>query len=194
MTEEMPGPSKDEPWLRKMDSLKQFVPPDEEVEVAEEALKILDVYVPVTCDVFALTTIKNFRADSLNEFVYESDWVFVSRKQLLEPRFQRRLKKTDTLTDLCRSLAERSVNRRRAEVIAKPPNCHCHVLNSCESEKPLRSNLFRRMLSSFKSFWRCIYHKAKNCRIFKSEEVVEIPILPEDPLESFASTSMYLCR
>lgn len=190
---EEPGPSRDVSWLIKIDSLKHFIP--EEVPVAEEALEVLDVYVPVPSDVCVLTTIKNFRTDSLKEFVYESEWVIVSRKQFMEPKFQRRLQKTDTLTDLCRSLAENSVNRRHAEVIAKPPNCHCHEMSSCESEQPLRLNAFRRALSSFKRFWRLLCRKVKDFKIIKAEEVIDVPnFYEEDPLESFASTNMYLCR
>lgn len=193
-TESMPSTSKAQPWKNKLNSLSDFIPPDDDFTVAVEALEALDVYVPVRSEVFAFTTIKNFRADSLNEHVYESDWVVVSRKQMMEPKFQRRLKKADTLTDLCRSMAERSVNRRRAEVVAKPPNCHCHELDSCKSEKSQRTSIFRRIFNSFTRFCRLIYRKVRNCKIFKSEDVIEIPKATEDLLGSFHSTNSYLCR
>ena len=194
MIEEMPGPSREAPWLTNI-SLKPSIPLVQEVEVAEEALEVLDVFVPVISDVCALTTMRNFRSDSLDEFVCESEWVIVPRKQLMEPKFQERLRRTDTLTDLCKSLAKRNVSRRLAEVIAKPPKCHCHERSSSESEEegPLRSSLFRRVLNSFKRFWRLLYSKVRDC--FMSKEVVETPNPnEEDPLESFASTNMYLCR
>lgn len=197
LTEEKPGSSK-AAWMNKFDSMNYFMPPEQDYMVADEALKVLDVYVPVTSEVYALTTIRNFRANTLNDYVYESEWVVVSHKQLLEPRFQRRLKKTDTLTDLCRSLAESSVNKKLAEVIAKPPNCHCHELSSCESEKPLRSRYFRRIVNSFKRFLRLFCHRVKHCKIFKTEDVNEVPNSTEDsledPFEAFNSTNTYLCR
>lgn len=177
--------------LTRIDSWKYFFSPDEDVSLAEEALIVLDVYEPVTSDICALTTIKNFRADSLNEFVCQSEWVVISRKKLLEPRFQQGyLTKTDTLTNLCRSLAENGVNRRRLEVIAKPPKCHCNEL-STKSEKPVRTSLFRVALNGFKSFWKGLY--CNLCGIFKAGICIPKPYY-KTPFEYLSTTDMYLCK
>lgn len=192
-TEAKASTSKIRPWSDKFDSSNSFVTLDVDFMEAEEALEALDVFVPVSSEVYALTTIKNFRSDTLKDFVYESDWVFVSREQLMEPKFQRRLKKADTLTELCRSLAERSVSKRRAEVVARPPNCHCHELRSSESEKPLRSSSLCRIIKKIKNMCRHLCLKLKHFKIFKSEDV-ESPKPSEDPIMSFTSTNIYLCR
>ncbi|CAH0686320.1 unnamed protein product [Spodoptera exigua] len=181
-------------WFKSIGSWEHFTSFKEDVEMAEDAMEVLEVLLPVKrSEVFALTTIKNFRTDSLKDFVLESDWVILSRDQLMEPKLQRHLQKPNSLTSLCRSLAERSVFKKKAEVIAKPPFCHCNeLMSSCDSEKPLRLNVFRRMINSFKRFFSLLYSNVKRT-LFKDETVVEIQFINEDnSLETFSSSSMYL--
>lgn len=188
-----PGPSKH--WFKSIGSLEHFTPFKEEVDMAEDALEVLDVFVPVKrSEVFALTTIRNFRTDSLKEFVLESDWVILSRDQFMEPKLQRRLRKTNSLTSFCKSLAEKSVNKRRAEVVAKPPLCHCNeLLDSCESDKPLRLSVFRRIANSFQRFFSLLYRNVKRT-LFKPKDVESQIIVEDHSFETFASSSTYLCR
>ena len=77
--------------VNEFDSFEKIVPDTSSVESTKA--------------VFALTTIKNFHSDAQDEYVFESEWVFVTHKRLLEPRFQQHLAKTDALTYLCKRLA-----------------------------------------------------------------------------------------
>ncbi|KAG6440960.1 hypothetical protein O3G_MSEX001585 [Manduca sexta] len=121
-TEDTAGSSKDE-WINKFDYLNIFKEAEDGCSIATEALEVVQTE---PREIYALTTIRNFRGDTLDEFVCESEWVLVTPDQFSEPRFQRHLTRTDTLTALCKTVADSNLNKKRAEIIAKSPNCHCH--------------------------------------------------------------------
>lgn len=180
--------SKVETWLLKFESLNQFTYPEEDYENALEALEI-----SMTNEVYALSTARNFRNESLDEFVCESDWVIVTRDQLMEPRFQRHLAKTDSLSTLCKSMVERSLNRRRAEIMARSPTCHCEELGrSLRQKKDQTMSFFRYLVTAFKRFWQKLKNKVKICCNCNHREV-----LKEAQTESYhisCFTNNYLCR
>lgn len=120
---------------------------------------------PTSEEVFALTTIRNFRCDSLNEYVFQSEWVFVTREKLMEPKFQQHLTKTDALTNLCKKLAETSGHKKQANVTVRPPACHCSDLNNEEGDamKDQYINPFKKMLIAFAGLLKRIYSRFKNC-------------------------------
>ncbi|CAK1543049.1 unnamed protein product [Leptosia nina] len=136
-------------------------------------------------EVFALTTIKNFRCDSISEYVFESDWVFVTREKLMEPKFQQNLAKSQLMTKLCRTLSERSGCVKTSTVVAKPPKCHCAELET-ESEVPY-TNPFRRFLKIVSDMWKCLCKRIKSVFWGNDEP---IPIDEDD----FDITNSYLCR
>lgn len=182
-----PSTSKLDPLLGKFDSLNFTisVKPDQAEEVSETPL--------VQCDeVCALTTIKNFRADTLDEFVFESDWVFLDRHRLLEPKFQQHLAKSDSLTALCKMLAKRNSNKVRAEVVARSPCCHCKDLKSQESEITPRVNRFRIFVHAIGSFFKRLCIRFKNCMTCKKRTRSHSCLKSKIESENF--TKNYLCR
>lgn len=168
--------SKPEPKKTVFDSLNSFKHPD----------KSSSVPVPEPSELFALTTMRNFRGDSLDEFVHESNWVILTREQLEEPRFQQHLARSDSLTSLCQSLSEKSVDIKRAEIVAKSPNCHCKERDPEEGNRRVRKNAFKRFFNIFAKKWRHLSKKIKKC-LFKMKPKVE-----EDTSQSY--TDNYLCR
>lgn len=185
-----PSTSKLDPLLGKFDSLSNFT-----ISVnADQAEEVLETP-HVQCDeVCALTTIKNFRADTLDEFVFESDWVFLDRHKLLEPKFQQHLAKSDSLTALCKMLAKKNLNKIRAEVVARSPCCHCKYLKSQESEIKPRLNTFSRFVNAVGRFFKRLCSRFKNCIMCKkrirthSSQNIKI----ESDRQNF--TKKYLCR
>ncbi|CAH2090291.1 unnamed protein product [Euphydryas editha] len=131
---------------------------------------------PTTEGVFALTTIRNFRCDSLNEYVFESEWVFVTREKLMEPKFQQHLTKTETLTKLCKKLAERSGHKKQAMVTVRPPTCHCNDLNYAEGGlmKDQYVNPFKKLFHACAGLLKRIYSRIKKyfCKIKDESSVV----------------------
>lgn len=185
-----PSTSKVDPLLGKFNSLNftTYVMPDPAEEVFETPV--------VECsEVCALTTIKNFRADTLDEFVFESDWMFVDRQRLLEPKFQQHLAKSDSLTALCKMLAKRNSNKLRAEVVARSPCCHCQDLRSQEGEIKLRVNTFRRFVNAIGRFCKRLCNKFKNCIICNKKKARPYSG-PKSKIESDRQnfTMNYLCR
>lgn len=140
--------------------------------------------------VFALTTIKNFHCDAHDEYVFESEWVFVTREKLMEPRFQQHLAKTEALTNLCKRLSETSGQKKNTMVVAKPPHCHCSDIEKInEEKKKCYVNPFRRLLNTVTSAWRRLYNKIKECLCnIKPDPSV---IVVEDVS---GITNSYLCR
>lgn len=165
------------------DSLKRFKHSD------RSASSALCVSVPVRSEIFALTTLRNFRVDSLDEFVHESNWVLLTKEQLEEPRFQQQLTRSDSLTSLCQSLSERSLDIRRAEIVAKPPNCQCKERDPEDVYHRPRKNVFRRFCHTLRTIWRHLCKKIKQC-FFKPK--MTTPKVDEDPSQSY--TNIYLCR
>lgn len=142
-----------------------------------------------TKGVFALTTIKNFHSDAQDEYVFESEWVFVSHEKLLEPRFQQHLAKTEALTNLCKRLAKRSGHKKKAMVVAKSPNCHCREIDKINAERKSQYiNPFRRILNAVTSLWKRFYNKIKECLCRIDPDPI---VNDEDQLEI---TNSYLCR
>lgn len=183
-------------WFDKFKPSNSAVSADEGCPVGHDTLQALDVFVPVSSEVYALTTIKNFRSDTLDTFSCDSDWVIVSCEQFYEPKFQQSLRNTDSLTDMCRSLAETSINKRKAEVVARPPNCHCDELSSdsCESEKPSDLNFLTKVINSFRRFWRFIYSKLKCRKKSKAGNIPDTSKSKRSLMDSKLSTYTYLCR
>lgn len=163
----------------------------ESVKIERSVPQIVEVSEPGAEGVFALTTIKNFYCDSLNEYVFQSEWVFVTREKLMEPRFQQHLAKAEALSNLCKKMAEKSGNAKRTEVVAKPPACHCNDLKDekvCETKVP-KLNPFRRVLNAISNFWKRVCNKIKKCLCkTKDEPIVDL----ED--QDFDITNSYLCR
>lgn len=157
-----PSTSKLDPLLGKFNSLNFTL--SVKPEQAEEALETPVVEYGAVC---ALTTIKNFRADTLDEFVFESDWVFIDRDRLLEPKFLQHLSKCDSMTTFCRTLAKRNLNKVRAEVVARSPCCHCKDLKSQEGEIKPRANTFRRFINAIGRFWKRLINRFKKCIMCK---------------------------
>lgn len=174
--------SKPGPKRNVFDSLNCFKQSDKESPAA------CSVSVPAASHLCALTTIRNFRADSLDEFVHESNWVLLTLEQLEEPRFQQHLAKSDSLTSLCQSLSEKSLDIRRAEIVARPPNCLCKERDLEKSFYRPRKNGFLRFLNAFVKRWRNFCKKIKQC-------FVKMKPAPNDDEESSQSyTDYYLCR
>lgn len=184
-----PCTSKLDPLLGKFDSLNFSisVKPDQAEEVLETPLVEYG-------EVCAVTTIKNFRADTLDEFVFESDWVFIDRHRLLEPKFQQRLAKSDSLTALCKTLAKKNSNKVRAEVVARSPCCHCQDLRSQENEIKPRVNTFRRFVKAIGRFWKRLCCSFKNCIMCRKR--LRSPSDSKSGIESDLQnfTMNYLCR
>lgn len=157
-----PSTSKLDPLLGKFDSLNFTISIN-----LDEAEEVLETPVRESGQVCALTTIKNFRADTLNEFVFESDWVFIDRHRLLEPKFQQHLAKSNSLTALCKMRAKRNSNKIRAEVVARSPCCHCKDLRSQEGEIKPQVNTFRRFVKAIGRFWKRLCYGFKNCIMCK---------------------------
>lgn len=169
--------------LRSFNTLNRYNPPRGQTK-AVAALKAPGQ------EIYALTTIKNFRGDNMEEFVFESDWVFVSREKLMEPRFQQHLAKSDTLTALCTVLAKRNYNKKVSEVMAKPPCCHCSDLNSKQNKNKTEVNTCRRLLDALTKFWRRVCNKLKNtklCILKDKNNAMEGP-------NEINFTNNYLCR
>lgn len=184
-----PSTSKLDPLLGKFDSLSNFtisVNPDQTEEVFETPL--------VSDEVCALTTIKNFRADTLDEFVFESDWVFLDRHKLLEPKFQQHLAKSDSLTALCKVLAKKNSNKIRAEVVARSPCCHCKDLKSQESEIKPQVNTFRRVVKAIGSFIKRLCSRFKNCIMCKKRIRTHSSQQSNSESDGQNFTKDYLCR
>lgn len=183
--EEKPSTSKGDSLLR-FDSLNKF----KRSRGHGEAAKALETAMPRE-EVYALTTIKNFRGDNMEEFVFESDWVFVSREKLMEPRFQQHLAKSDALTSLCKTLAKRNFNKKVAEVKARPPCCHCSDLNSKQNgNKTSQVTACQRFLDALTKFWRRMCDRLKNsklCIIKDNHDTAKGP-------NEISFTNNYLCR
>lgn len=161
--------------VNEFDSFEKIVPDTSSVESTKA--------------VFALTTIKNFHSDAQDEYVFESEWVFVTHKRLLEPRFQQHLAKTDALTNLCKRLAERSGHKKKALVVAKSPHCHCSYLDKINTERKAENlNPLRRIFNGIASLWRRFCNKIKKCLCKMKQNPV---VGEEDQLEV---TNSYLCR
>ncbi|XP_037302542.1 uncharacterized protein LOC119192908 isoform X2 [Manduca sexta] len=163
-TEDTAGSSKDE-WINKFDYLNIFKEAEDGCSIATEALEVVQTE---PREIYALTTIRNFRGDTLDEFVCESEWVLVTPDQFSEPRFQRHLTRTDTLTALCKTVADSNLNKKRAEIIAKSPNCHCHESKWHRKVKRPPQNMFQCFVNGVKKIFKCIVRKIKNCFIKKS--------------------------
>lgn len=159
----------------------------------EKASKTLETPVAPRDEVYALTTIKNFRGDTLDEYVFESDWVFVTREKLLEPRFQQRLAKSDALTALCKVLSRRNANIIRTEMIARPPCCHCQDLCH-ENRSKSKSSVFRRFCNTMLRLWRRVCDKFKNSKSHRTKNKLSATTSNKeaDPLNNY--TINYLCR
>lgn len=176
--------TKREPWISKFDSLNPFKPEDG-CSIAIEALEYTEV---ITNEVYALTTIRNFRGDTLDEFVCESDWVFVTKKQITEPKFQRHLAETNSLTVLCKTLAEKNVNKKFAEVIARSPTCQCD--NRKAKIGNTKTNNFQRTIKAVKNLFHDIVLKIKY--LFKRKKK-ETDNSCEEPSRITDFTKNYLC-
>lgn len=138
-------------------------------------------------EIFAVTTSRNFRSDSLDEFVYESNWVLLTREQFEEPRFQQHIARSDSLTSICHSISENSLDIRRAEVVAQPPSCHCQHRYPADTQKSRKSAL-RKFFDSFGRIWRRLCTKIIQC-FFK------LKWTPKNDADSIGSyTDSYLCR
>lgn len=170
-----PSSSKADPWLNKLQKKR-----DSEASTSK---------LPTT-EVYALTTVRNFHCDSLDAFVLESEWVFLSKEQLMEPKFQYRLARSDTLTDLCKRLAERQV-RMEATVVAKPPYCHCAQLCPKESETK-KVNPFRKFANAITRFWKRLCKKLFCC--VSSAEMESDSVPKEEMFQASDFTQSYLCR
>lgn len=173
-------PSKPEPKKNLFDSLNSFKHPD------AGPAAVLSVSVP--SEIFALTTIRNFRGESLSEFVHESSWMLLTLEQLEEPRFQQHLARSDSLTSLCQSLSEKSLDIRRAEIVARPPHCLCKERDPEEGYHRPRKNGFRRYFNAFAKLWRHLCKKIKKC-FFKMKPAPNV-----DGESSQSDTHNYLCR
>lgn len=177
-----PSTSKLDPLLGKFDSLNFTI--SVKPEQGEEAF---ETPVVKPGDVYALTTVKNFRADTLDDFVFESDWVFVTHHRLLEPRFQQHLAKSDSLTAFCKRLAKRNSNKVRAEVIARSPCCHCKDLRSQEVGRPV--NAFCKFINAIGRFWKRLCRSFKNCILCKKRTTST-----DREVDSQSFTMNYICR
>lgn len=178
---------KSEKWFSIFYTLNILTRPVEGLLVDLEAVEAKESF---QNDVYALTTIKNFRGDTLDEFLCESVWVIINSEQISEAKFQRHLAKPDSLTALCKSLAERSCNKRRAEVIARPPKCHCQ-----DSPKTVPTN----QLNCFARFIQFL-RRLRNRLVCKLKECFGMNCYSEDDdndcgsLETSTFTKCYLCR
>ncbi|CAF4842439.1 unnamed protein product [Pieris macdunnoughi] len=128
---------------------------------------------PVTEEVYALTTIRNFQCDSISEFIVESEWVFVSKEKLMEPKYQERLSRMSSLTEFCKKLSKNK-ECRKTTVVVKPPGCHCAELADEEAEEKIRdSNPIKIFFKSVRDLWKCVCKTIK--KIFnKNDEVIQI--------------------
>lgn len=188
-----PGSSKINPCFEKIGAWDSFKSHHRErlVSIGEEAS---EETVTEFKEVYAVTTAKNFRGDTLDQFVFESDWVFLTKDQFLEAKFQQRLARSDTLATFCRKRAgDRST--KTSTVVAKPPLCHCSDLN-CEesvSNVPKRESAFRRFVNAMTRFWRRFYRKLKSsCAMCKKKSKVTKG--NERLSEDSNFTQSYLCR
>lgn len=168
------------------ESLSNFVYSDESCSNESQASEAFEE------EVFALTTIKNFRTDDIDEFAVESDWVFATREELEEPRYQQRLAKSEVMTRLCKSIADSSIYKRTAVVVATPPKCHCKELSSLEdSPKTKKGNVFYRFFKAIKTFFCgvCRRFKCKFCVKKTNKNILEVrELITSD------RTASYLCR
>lgn len=183
-TEPPPSKSKCDPWMRKLET--------KEAEKTRPTNRlVLPAPMPIPEEVYALTTIKNFRCDTLNEYVLESDWIFVSKEKLNEPRFQHRLAKTEVLTALCKKLAENSASEEKTVVVTKPPECHCNHLSSEENGKvkPPYKNPFKRLLTAIAGFWKKLCNRLRSYNLCLSKKSSV-----ENERNSDGFTNSYLCR
>lgn len=177
-------------WSDKFDSFKSYRR-DRLVPVGEEASEETVSY---PGEVYAVTTARNFRGDTLDKFVFESDWVFLTKEQFLEPKFQQRLARSDNLTTLCKSLATQRT-AKVSTVTAKPPLCHCNDISFEESSgrcERNHQNLFRRFVNAVATVWRRFCKRLKNCcKVCKMRKrFIRGDRLSED--SNF--TLSYLCR
>ncbi|CAG4996643.1 unnamed protein product [Parnassius apollo] len=139
-------------------------------------------------EVYALSTIKNFRCDNLTEFVLESDWVFVTKEKLLEPGFQQHLAKKESLMNLCKVLAERSSNKMQIVVVAKSPSCHCSELCPEDNGETVRlKNPFYRLLNTIRYIWKYLCKKVKACLKSTATESTN-----QTKIDNFNFTQLYL--
>lgn len=180
-TEQKATTSKSGNWKNRLEAVTAKDPK------SRRPLNALRMSVSVPSEVIALTTIQNFRGDTLQEFVYESNWVLLTREQLEHPRFQQHLAKSDSLTSLCKSMSERCVDVRRADVVAKPPKCQCGYRSSEDAKTKPRRNIFRRFIDSFSRIWRGFRRKLRHC--FCKE-----PSAKTDEESGHSFTNDYLCR
>lgn len=158
---------------------------DSKSYVQEKCPPTVSKEVNVAKEVYALTTIRNFRSDSIDAFVLESEWVLVSKVELMEPKFQERLSRMNTLTELCKKSSKSKC--RNTTVIAKPSGCHCADLEKQEKEETQRTNPFWCLLKKICDLWKCLRKKIK--RVFcKNDEVIAIDE------SDFEITNSYLCR
>lgn len=173
------------PTELKTDNAKRF----RKCSSLKEHQKNPDVLVvPEPEGIFALTTFRNFRCDNLNEFIFESEWVFVTREKLEEPRFQKNLTKTEALTNFCKKLSARCGHKKKTMVVVKPPACHCKDLNSEElaNSKASYINPFRRFFKTIYSFWKRFWCSIKKC-FCKEKQIINIG-------DQESITNSYLCR
>lgn len=154
--------SKADPWLERFDSIK----PQERHRLCSIGEEASEETVTDPEEVYAVTTAKNFRGDTLNEFVFESDWVILTKQEFFEAKFQQRLARSDAVTALCKKKAsERTA--KVSTVVARPPHCHCNDVDLEDSITVPREGIFRRFVKAVARFWRRFYKMLTNCKTCK---------------------------
>lgn len=155
-SEPKPCSSNSETWRSRLESMSGF-----KIRNSQSWLDTSRII--VNSEVFALTTIHTFHSDTLEDYVYESNWLLLTREQIEEPSFQKHLVESDSLTSLCKSMSEKSIDIRRTEVVAKSPNCYCSHRSPEKSKAMSRRNTFRCFFDSLSRIWRGFKIRLKNC-------------------------------
>lgn len=168
-------------WKKNIKKLKF-----ERVQNTElNARQILDMVIPSDEEICAVTTIQNFSCDDIEQFVSESDWVIVTKEKFLEPKFQQHLASKESLKNLCKKSREGGLNKKRVEVVAKPPACHCKELKSKEVKKPSKNPL-RRFFEAIRNICRRLCRRIRDCLKFRSaQEKDEIKEHISDVIHSY---------
>lgn len=142
---------------------------------------------PETQEVFALTTSQNFRSDQLKDFAVDSDWVILSREEMLKPLIQEKLARPEKLTEHCRTLVEKSRHKKKVKIISRSPLCHCNDID-LEDSITGRSKLcsLKRVFDAVANFWCRVCKRVKNCICVKRIRKIELSGMSDE-------TSTYKC-
>lgn len=130
---------------------------------------------PQPQEVFALTTIHNFRTDQLKDFAVDSEWVILSQEEILNPRFQEKLVRPENLKEHCKALAERSRHKIKVQIVSRSPTCHCDELDleNSMTVKPKMCPL-KRVFTAVAKFWCRICKRLKICICRKKKTRTEM--------------------